>query len=197
MAPSELKFYKAPKDEKGNPLWVPIVIKNRDQLIGFIDGVNMTASIYNIDRESMFYTLSSERFNDTIQDGTKLRNMSNTEFLNHAKDVIENGYYRLSAKESRDNSGTSLNDFCLTLECACGNFIGFKDYDKIPNEDMNCDICGRKVIQYTNDEDDCYVYDGVPGRGNESLLELINEIQSEGKEEGEEEEEEGPDSNGW
>lgn len=200
MAPSELKFYKAPQDEAGNPLWVPIVIKNRDQLIGFIDGVNMTASIYNIDRESMFYTLSSERFNDIIQNGTRLRNMSNTEFFNHAKDVIENGYVRLSAKESRDNSGTSLNDFCLTLECSCGNFIGFKDCDKIPNEDMHCDICGRIVIQYTNDEDDFYVYDGIPGRNNEALLGLINDIQSDEEEDEEDEEgpdKEGPDKDGW
>ena len=36
MAPSELKFYKAPKDENGNPLWVPIVIKNRDQVESLI-----------------------------------------------------------------------------------------------------------------------------------------------------------------
>lgn len=196
MAPSELKFYKAPKDENGNPLWVPIVIKNRDQLIGFIDGVNMTASIYNVDRESLFYTLSSERFNDVIQNGARLRNMTNTEFYNHAKNVIENGYDRLSAKESHDNSGSSLNDFCLTLECACGNFIGFKDYDKIPNDDMNCDICGRKVIQYTNDEDDLYAYDGIPGRNNEALLKLIDDIQSEGEDDNEDDDDT-PDSNGW
>jgi hypothetical protein len=58
---------------------------------------------------------------------------------------------------------------------------------------MCCDICGRKVIQYTNDEDDFYVYDGIPGRNNEALLELINDIQSDE----EDEEEEGPDKDGW
>ena len=179
MAKSELKFYNPPKDENGNPLWVPIVIKNRDQLIGFIDGVNMTASIYNVDRESLFYTLSSERFNDTTTDDKKLRDMSDSEFYEHAKNVIENGYDRLSALESKDNESASLNDFCLTLQCACGNFVGFKDYDKIPTHDINCDVCGRKIIQYTNDEDDFYAYDGLPNRNNETLIALMNEIQSE------------------
>lgn len=195
MAPSELKFYKSPKDKDGNSIWVPIVIKNKDQLIGFIDGVNMTASVYNIDRESMFYTLSSERFNDTLPNGQKMRNMSESEFINHAKSVIENGYDRLSALEAHDNAGTTLDDFCLTLQCSCGNWIGFKDYDKIPNEDMCCDVCGCKVIQYTNDEDDYYVYDGIPGRNNETLLMAIDEIQNAEDEELEEDEE--PESNGW
>jgi hypothetical protein len=194
---AELKFYKAPKDENGNPVWVPIVIKNKDQLIGFIEGVNMTASVYDIDRESMFYTLSSERFNDIMQNGKRLRDMTNTEFLNHAKGVIENGFDRINAMEAHD--GGDLNDFCLTVQCSCGNFIGYTDYDRIPNVDSKCDICGNTIIQYTNDEDDFYVYDGIPGRNNEALLQAIGSLQNQDDEgeELEEEEEEGPDANGW
>jgi hypothetical protein len=198
MASTELKFYKAPKDERGNLMWVPIVIKNKDQLIGFIEGVNMTASVYNIDRESMFYTLSSERFNDITRDGKRLRDMSNSEFVQHAKGVIEEGFDRINAMEAAD--GGDLDDFCLTIQCSCGNFIGYKDYEKIPKTNTLCDICEKTVIQYTNDEDDCYVYDGVPGRNNEALLQAIESLQIEEEAEGEAvegDDDEKSESDGW
>lgn len=195
MTLTELKFYKAPKDLTGNLLWVPIVVKNKDQLIGFIEGINMTASIYSIDRESMFYTLSSERFNDVIRDGTRLRDMTNSQFIQHAKSIIDEGFDRINALEAVD--GGDLDDFCLTVQCSCGNFIGYKDYAKIPNVNTLCDVCEKTIIQYTNDEDDCYVYDGVPGRNNEALLQAIEGLQEESDDAIEEDNNDPSDSDGW
>lgn len=177
MSTDDLIFYKAPLDKNGKPLWVPIVIKNKDQLIGFIDGVNMTASIYDIDRESMFYTLSSERFNDVTKSGTRLRHMDNNTFYKHAVSILEDGYSRVSALESKDSSGSELNDFCLTVQCKCGNFVGFFDYDRIPTETCQCDMCENILIHYTGVDDCAFVYDGINTRNNETLLALINSIQ--------------------
>lgn len=185
----DLKFYSAPKDEKGNPIWIPLVIKNKDALIGFIDGVNITDSIYDVDRDSIFYSLSSERFNDTTQSGKRMRDMTGAEFTKHAQSLIQNGFDRAAAM-SADNCG--LDDFILTISCSCGNFVGFSDTDSLPEKGMNCDLCGKVMIQYTNENDDAFVYDGISGRNNEAVFDVINSLEPVN-----EEEQDQPDDNGW
>ena len=185
----QLKFYDAPKDNKGNPVWVPLVIKNRDALIGFIDGVNITDSIYNVDRDSIFYSLSSERFNDITQSGKRLRDMNSAEFVKHAESLIQNGFDRAEAMSADD---CDLNDFVLTVSCSCGNFVGFGGDDSLPENDMHCDLCGRVLIQYTNENDGAFVYDGISGRNNEAIFEVINSLEPVNEEDTDQ-----PDENGW
>ena len=199
MITTELKFYKVPEEDAKNPKWIPIVVKNKDMLTGFIEGVNIVSTLYDVDREGVFATLSSERFNDITKDGRRLRDLSETEFVDFARGMIEEGYSRIYAIKADQGSEGLLDEYCLTVQCSCKNFIGFKQYSDIPEQNMKCDLCGNTMIHYTSADDDEFAYDGIPGRNNESLLNIIANLQAERAEQEDEEvdDSEDPDVKGW
>lgn len=169
------KFYKPPKDSTGKQLWVPIVVKNKDVLMGFILGINLADSIYSIDREALFASLSSAKYNDITKSGKRLRDMTNKEFREYAESIVQDGTDRVEALNSKDGNNCDLEDYVLTLSCSCGNFISYKNNESIPDKDTYCDMCSNKIIHYTK-SDKVFIYDGLTGRNNEAIFSILNSL---------------------
>ena len=170
---SSPKFYEPPKDTSGNQLWVPLVIKNKDTLLGFLWGINLCSTLYDIDREALFGSLSSSRYNDITKSGKRLRTMTNSEFEKYAESLLQDGFDRCEAMNAKDGDACDLNDYVLTLTCSCGNFVGYNTEESIPDKDTFCDVCGNKIIHYTK-SNKVMIYDGISGRNNEAISSLIN-----------------------
>ena len=74
--------YDPPKDKNQKPYWVPIVAKNKDYLIGFLDGVHIALDMLDASFIGLQIALGSDRLNDILPDGRRISNLSKTEFKN-------------------------------------------------------------------------------------------------------------------
>lgn len=179
MSKKKLLIYKSPLDQENKPYWVPVVIKNKDTLIGTINGLFVVASEMGLDPEGFYSILSSERFNDTLRDGRHGSDLSDFEFKKYIKDMLLDDMEKVALQETHEEcSPDILADNILNISCTCGNFYGFKDFKDIPDENMNCGVCGKIVIEYTNKDDEDYTYDG-----KEHLKRDLDDVIEEVKEE--------------
>lgn len=144
----KIKF-KSPKDELGNDYYVPIVVQNKAFLKGFIVAYNILSSIYEISLKDISSCISSVRFNDILFDDTRIKDLSRPQLKEKFKIMM--GVYEANHP---DNDETVYDDYVVNFNCnGCGMFFGFKDYTDLPDNDFNCTCCGRKLIVYTNKED--------------------------------------------
>lgn len=151
--------YKSPVDQNGKSYWVPIVIKNKDYLIGILNGMELAMVIHDIYGD-LNPSLGSERFNDVLPDGRRISSMSNKEFKDHVKTlIIEEQEQQLFRTKHPDHKDDILN-FFFQVGCTCGNFFGFRSPEDIPEINMECDWCHRILIHYTHKDDSEYKYDG-------------------------------------
>jgi hypothetical protein len=157
------------------PVYVPIVIKNRDYLLGYIKGreiskfitdiVSTSLNTYiKIDTNLIDNCLDSTRFNDILDNDKKRSECSEDEIhdllLNKFKERIEKDLCQET--KHADNVDDVLDDYVLILECpSCGlGFYYFKKNDDIPHENFACKECGRVLIHYTDHDDNEYEFDG-------------------------------------
>ena len=167
--------YAAPLFEDAEQ-YVPIVSKNRDTLIGFLQGIHeyhdtmmalledfgmeeVLVSPYDID---MFNT-SSRKYNDLMSDGRReslLTKIEKTSMLEEIFDEAE------SVLESEDIDDVEYSDV-LKIACHCGmGFYSWKTLRDIPHDNVKCDICGRHLIHYNGLDDWQIDYENGKGMAN-------------------------------
>ena len=157
--------YSPPVDEDGNPYYVPIVAKNRDFLMGYIRGLDMSKDMIkdvlaaikiNVDLGPIDVLLDSTRFNDILANGKYESEMT----INEKKEYIFNIVEEVTTKLTYDNSENNISDDdALKVECSCGlGFYSWKDPVDIPKTNFCCHNCGKILIHYTGIYDGEYEY---------------------------------------
>ena len=172
-------IYKSPKDLYGKPYWVPIVMKNKDTLIGYLNGMYIVTDQLGVDPESFIATLSSERFNDTLRDGRKGSKITDDDFKEYIKEIVIDDIEKTVLRETHEGcSPLILDEYFLGISCNCGNFYGYKDPKDIPDTTLKCDMCNKLVIDYTEKDEDEFAYDGIQHLERD-LEGVIEEVRSE------------------
>lgn len=152
--------YEAPKNEKDQEYWIPIVVKNRDALVGYLDAFSYLLYVLDFPGE-IDLNLDSARFNDVIDDGKRISNMSKKEIEKAILDKTQEMNSRISSKkEHPDNKVGILKESYLELECNCGMYYAFKDKTEIPEANFRCGLCERYLIHYTWHNDEEFEFDG-------------------------------------
>lgn len=153
-------FYKPERDSNGKPYYVPIVVKNKDYLIGYIQGIRdgkdfMTdiLNYLNIDLDvnsiKTDFILDSTRFNDILSNGKRENEMSEEELKEYFYDMIENVVSNTFYENSENNIES---DYIFDVECTCGlGYYAWKDYNDLPDETFKCVNCGKTLIHYTGE----------------------------------------------
>lgn len=163
--------YKSPVDETGSQYWVPVVMKNKDLLVGLLQGISLVVKSFNVPpNETIVPVLGSDRFNDLLPNGKKVHEMSMEEYKDYVKESFLDDDY-----ESHPENGVTLNYF-FQVECSCGNFHGFKTVDDIPDENLICELCGKTMIDYTGHGDSEYRFEGAKLDVSKIVNELADEL---------------------
>jgi len=159
--------YKPPKTENKDQ-WVPIVAKNKDWLVGYISGIQMVESIIansleengmEVDFRGLDLCLDSSRFNDIMEDGKRESECSQSEIKKYYERIIDEKIDMI--KEQHPDNGKALEDYFLEVECLCGlGIFLFKTPKEVPEQQFRCSICGKVVIDYTDENDEDFEYDG-------------------------------------
>jgi len=176
-------FYKAPKIN-GKPIWVPIVAKNRDFLIGYISGINLIQELLieslheqgiEIDLKGIELCLDSTRFNDILENGKRESECTEQEIFNYYKELVQRKINMV--KETHPDNGTVFSKCFLEVECECGlGVYSFDTPDSIPEKPLICQICGKTIIDYSEHNDSEYSFDGnIKKRKTEIIENLIDE----------------------
>ena len=153
--------YASPLFE-GKEQYVPIVTKNRDTLVGFLQGINDYYDSMEIIMEELnvsellfppglteMYDLSSRKFNDLMPDGRYESLLTKQE----KKKLLTEIFDEVEGAEETEEDDIEYDDV-LKAACPCGmGFYSWKDYKDIPQETTKCDICGRCIIHYTGVDD--------------------------------------------
>jgi len=169
---NDKKYFNSPIDKEGNPYWIPIVIRNKDYLLGFINAYHFISDLHIIDINDMEIALSSDRFNDVLINGTRIQSLTRQQL----KQTIKKLYFDTPKENHPENKENILNDYYLTINCVnCGMFYAFKNENEVPENDFVCSTCDRTLISYINESDDYFTFDGDSGDIDEIVSELNNE----------------------
>ncbi|MFW6272628.1 MAG: hypothetical protein ACOC2U_02470 [bacterium] len=176
-------IYTPPKYE-GKSQFVPIVVKNKDWLVGYINGMNVIKSIVieslydngiDINMRGIDFCLDSSRFNDILQNGKRESECTDIEIREYFKSIIDNKIDSMEGDEHPDNQQI-FNDCFFETECICGlGIYSFDNPEDIPMDSLKCQICGRTVIDYTNIDDDNFEYDGNLNFRSEKIINKLND----------------------
>jgi len=149
--------------------FVPCVVKSKDYLVGFLDTFSNMSDMIVIDEN----ILDSCRFTEYLPDGSKRSEHTNEEIKIIMKEYQES----LNVKENENESSNERNYF--QVSCSCGNFHSFNHSIEIPEESLICSICGKVLIDYTNNFD--YMYDYV-GKMEQIAVEFDEDSEEEDEE---------------
>jgi len=164
------KYFNAPLNKEGKLYWIPIVVKNKSYLLGFINAYHLVSEMYDISIQDMYIAISSDRFNDVLTDGSRIHNLTRKEF----KTKLKKMYFSPNNEKHPENDSDILNQYFLSVSCVgCGMFYGFKEENDVPEKDLICDVCGNTLISYIHDDDDYFDFDGDAG-DVEKIVEEIN-----------------------
>lgn len=160
----ETMIYNAPEDAMGNKYWVPIVVKNKDYLVGYSEGIQCIESLLrdsmksmNVNFNIMDFFLDSTRFNNILVDGRRETELSDAERRNIITDLIKDKLDRLNDPHVENDI---QSEDVLSVECSCGlGFYSWKTVKDIPSENYLCPECGKVLIDYTNHYDHEFDYD--------------------------------------
>lgn len=167
--------YIAPTDKYGDEYFVPIVTKNKDTLVAFQLGALSSMDIIGYQLPFNLITfLGPDRFIDLSPENIRLNTLDEDELKVYLVDVIMKGIER-SNNDHIDND-VDLSEYLLTVSCTCGNFFGFLDVIDVPETDLHCDICNKKVIEYIHVDDHEIIDEAVDP---EVYNDIIEEIKSE------------------
>lgn len=154
-------LYEPPEDKDGNKYWVPIVVKNKDVLFGFAEGINLGLEM---GESEILYSpsmiLSSERFVDYTADGRRLHKMTDDELHEYVTDLLQSGIDR-NDSQHEDQGCIDVYDYSFHVSCQCGNFFGWHNANDLPEDDLHCEVCNRKVIEYIGMSDPDMLYEGI------------------------------------
>lgn len=161
--------YLSPKND-GKHYYVPIVVKNRDVLLGIISGLEYSREVMSHVLNSVGVPVeelielnsydadnimsASDRFNDILPDGRAESLLTDAEKRSYLENIVKTAYDKLSC----DDNSVRL-DCVLKVSCTCGfGHYTWKNRQDIPTESFSCMECGNVLIDYTNHEDWEYEY---------------------------------------
>jgi len=164
-----------PTNKDGNEYWIPIAVKNRDTLVGFLEAFKHFCAFYDIPSSTdVNVIISSDRFNDIFPDDTRMRNHTREQLKEKILKMIDAEQER---SENEENDDYILEDNILNLDCNdCGMFYPFKTSLEIPEENCDCQICGRRLIHYTNLDAEQVEYDGDPNVIDSVMKEINKDL---------------------
>ncbi|MEM4261039.1 MAG: hypothetical protein QXG00_07395 [Candidatus Woesearchaeota archaeon] len=161
--------YKAPEIDN-KPYYVPIVVKDKSYLIGYIHAMKLFTSIFEecmrrngieINFTNFEFYLDSTRFNDILMNGKRISELSIEEMQQFIKNKFEENIAKINEKHPDNNIQTS-KEYLLQIECPCGlGFYNFSRIEQIPETSIKCSNCGRVILDYTGHYDTEFdEYDG-------------------------------------
>ena len=159
---------------KGKPQFVPVVAKNRDELVGLINGYS---SVIEISGQVILFKILSDltgshRYSAVLHEDFEVSKHTLNELVAYVQDRVTRTLDLLD----KESDYSIYDDYLLPVSCTCGSFYGFKDFTDIPEEDFDCVDCGRAVIQYIGHSDEDLTVDPIVT--SERLPININEIYS-------------------
>lgn len=155
-------FYEPPELD-GKPYYVPVVVKNKGMLIGYLKGKEIVYRVMEViqkiigiegimDTQMFDEYLDSKRFNNIMKNGHRETDYTTEELVEHYTEHFKQKFEKDSERTYEDFK--VFEGDVLTIECTCGlGFYSFKNEEEIPNEDFHCSICQRKLIHYTDKYD--------------------------------------------
>ena len=168
-------LYCNPVDEQGIPYEVALLGRNRDYILGVMDGYNGAVSILNeFDRVT---AVTLKRINHAINPFSSMAVSAiygHGEFITKEDTQIHHDFVK-STKEMIqnliDNEFDSMGDKIpheieldihkypyLDLRCPhCGMVHSFEKHE-VPEVDMNCSSCGFKILEYTGVDITKFIY---------------------------------------
>jgi len=157
-------YYDSPT-ENGTPYYIPIVVKDKQFLIGYLQGMNdgkdlVCDVLRYIDIKANFditdVMLSSSRFNDMLENGKRESEMNADELREYLFGIVKH----TSAKSSSNSVENNINyDSVLQVECICGlGYYSWATYEDIPDKNFKCTNCGKTLIHYCNHYDYEYTF---------------------------------------
>lgn len=142
--------------------YVPIVAKNKDYLVGFLDALFVLSPIVQVDST----LLDSMRYTDYLPNNQRRVDLEEDEIAEilseHKKSlhVKENGIEK-EVEELHNITEEDVLDYkYLEVHCTCGNYYSFESAKNIPEHSMDCDLCGRRLIDYTDIDEREFEYRG-------------------------------------
>lgn len=150
--------------------YVPVAVKSRDYLVGFLDALDALAIVVQVD----FEALSSQRFNDYLPNDQRRRDLTDEQILEVLKEYEEGRCVKEVGVEKKvDVDGDEDEEYnYFEINCSCGNYHSFTHSDEIPKVDLKCELCGKTLIEYLGKDDDEIDYDGDVER---AFIGLIDE----------------------
>jgi hypothetical protein len=159
--------YEAPT-KNGKRYWVPVVCKNKDHLVGYLEGMRLMEDLIldslvqagiDIDVSAMELFLDSGRFNDILKDGRRESELTDIDKKMLIKDLVETKTARMNEVHMENDIEDDIS--VLNVECTCGyGFYSWNSLDELPNDIQVCQQCGRIIIDYTGYDDSEFDYDG-------------------------------------
>lgn len=142
--------YEIPHKD-GIEYWVPIVIKNRDRLVGYMEGINKVLKECESYGIRISLEIDSMRFCDVIDHkGTRAYSLTTEEL----KQILEEKQKSAEEKlKQEEETGKILKPTYLEIHCMCGNYYRFHNDREIPEENLICGLCDRLLIWYIHKED--------------------------------------------
>ena len=163
----ECMKYCPPTDHSGHEYYIPVVVKNKDYLMGYLSGIECAKDLIedimdkfdvDVDLGSVDMFLDSSRFNDILENGKRESDMSKDELKAYRMGVFQEILERMSSKTPENDVD---DDRILKVECTCGyGYYSWKSYKDIPSSNVKCSNCGNILIDYTNMNDYEFEYDG-------------------------------------
>lgn len=164
------KYFNSPLDEKNKPYWIPVVVKDKSYLLGFINAYHFFTDLHALPSHDMEIALSSDRFNDILTDGTRMHNLTRVQLKTKLKEL----YFASKGEDHPENKGNILEHYYMSFSCAkCGMFYAFKNEDEIPEDDFKCVTCDNTLISYIHENDEYFNFDGDAG-DVDKIVEEIN-----------------------
>lgn len=139
--------------------YIPVVAKNRDQLVGYISGYRKA-----IEQSEVFLGLIAKRpvsivkLDDPVAmglDSFRYNNIRSDGCLESDVDDLFSYSDMFASLDDNDELDNDIADVgVLTVECRCGfGIYTFRSTEEIPVDDFCCVECGKKLILYTSIED--------------------------------------------
>ena len=148
--------YEAPTKD-GKRYWVPVVCKNRDHLIGYLEGMKLMEDLIldsliqagvDIDVSAIELFLDSGRFNDVLMDGRRESELTDVDKKMWIRELVETKTMRMDEEHIENDNEDNID--VLAIECTCGyGFYSWESLEGLPNDIFTCQQCGRVVIDYT------------------------------------------------
>lgn len=159
------------------PHYVPCVCMSRDYLIGFLDSLYTLSSM--VDFSFSPYILDSARLTEYLPDHSKRSDRTDEEIIEIMKEAKE----AIQIKENEKEDDVPEETY-FDVHCSCGNYFAFYYPDEIPENGLQCDICGKTLIDFTNHHDLEFEYSGDEERMS---VGMVSEKENEKEEDPDEE----------